>query len=869
MGTGGIIPTTINQSVTLYNTTGVIEREKGIYFCPFIHRSETGTVKDSWLTKFTNALPSVSNDYKDISISVWNPKDRTLLVKGNADDFRLKTEEGLCLNYLILKRTVDNVEHAYAFFINEVEQAGNGSVRLSLQEDHFTNVFYLHNTKLCSEYTEDIIDVFNEKLKNCYVERQHYNRVKIVRGEVEALSTITALRGDMKGVEEGHLIVSFDVTPYLDLTKGLPELVSATVGSVVVRINSQFIDVTSNIQSYRLVRNNNSYNLLMYINTIHFGRYGCTDLNITVRYNNIVEDNLPIFSQIEESFKYKRQFRDYKEYINYGNPVTEEEKQAYAEAESWNDLTSELKIKALKLSTAFLHIVFKTNKIFMKGQSSTQRTRKNLIPNTRVQEHLVTCCLPIYHKIGYLEKFESEISIIFRNIKLISIAQVTEEERITNMKFGDFYYYNGILEESSAFTEYIVSAYLSKESNIIDKMTYTDSDISVKLLSSSSTNNLGEFYFLPNISILPEGQQAEVIQNLINGSINYYAQTVDNVLTYTFNGWTPENRTVSPLIIEHLGPKTFNLDLTEKPINDIKEKFYDTVLSFNPYSFYSVSYLGRIEVPLNKLNYYENPIIKCDLTIHTSDIFKYSFIPTYDINGLSQKMYSESLEQAFANQLTLINSKLAEYVIANQSQMRNQYAINNVDAGYGLVTSAVSGIGDIAGGALKGGLVSGGNPVGAVIGGAMDAIKTVTNLANVGIGWDKNKKEIEMNQKAKLADMGTLPSNLKQAGTDITIDMSINEIGLYLNHYRIDGVSYNSICKYLERFGYVVNIFDNLNVNSRVGWDYIQLVSFDYDSKITVEQEEIIRQIFQNGVTLLHDKTVMNEGHNYEVILDE
>ena len=46
MGTGGLKPTSnnnISQYVTFYNTTGIIEKDKGIYFCPLLPKVTTGS----------------------------------------------------------------------------------------------------------------------------------------------------------------------------------------------------------------------------------------------------------------------------------------------------------------------------------------------------------------------------------------------------------------------------------------------------------------------------------------------------------------------------------------------------------------------------------------------------------------------------------------------------------------------------------------------------------------------------------------------------------------------------------------------------------------------------------------------------------
>ena len=151
MATGGTIPSNRTQSVTFYNTTGVIEREKNVYYVPRF--SKTGAtagqqVRTAWLNAFGSVCPP-SSDYTAINISTWLPQDRTLRVKGNIDDFRLVTDEGECLNYFIITRsvsktsgeTVSTQTHYYGFFITGVRQSGGSTVEITCEPDDFTNVF--------------------------------------------------------------------------------------------------------------------------------------------------------------------------------------------------------------------------------------------------------------------------------------------------------------------------------------------------------------------------------------------------------------------------------------------------------------------------------------------------------------------------------------------------------------------------------------------------------------------------------------------------------------------------------------------------------------------------------------------------------
>ena len=193
--------------------------------------------------------------------------------------------------------------------------------------------------------------------------------------------------------------------------------------------------------------------------------------------------------------------------------------------------------------------------------------------------------------------------------------------------------------------------------------------------------------------------------------------------------------------------------------------------------------------------------------------------------------------------------------------MKNQFAVNDYNRGVDLAQHF---------------FLSGPNAVGqsAFKRGGYGAIaETINQFAQMGdevIDWGQSNKVIEMNQKAKLADMGAKPDNVKQVGSDVLADLLTTENRPYVNHYKIDEASYNSISKFLERFGYEVGLYDSIHANDRVGWNFVKLTSFDWHgAEIMVEQEDNIKKIFNQGVTMLHDKSYLTSGHNYETILDE
>ena len=157
--------------------------------------------------------------------------------------------------------------------------------------------------------------------------------------------------------------------------------------------------------------------------------------------------------------------------------------------------------------------------------------------------------------------------------------------------------------------------------------------------------------------------------------------------------------------------------------------------------------------------------------------------------------------------------------------------------------------------------------------------KTQANLTNIKTQNKYAVANIELTQLAKMGDMGAKPDTVKLAGSDAIYDLIQNDMGLHINRYVIDTVSYNSACKYLERFGYLVNIFDSINVFDRIGFNFVKLSSFDFvedDFVLSQEQMDAISKIFEEGVTLLHDhdylhnlgEVISNVGyHNYELSL--
>lgn len=879
MGTGGNIPNKIIQTVTLFNTTGVIEGGKGIYFCPLMKKvtGKPSKVNEYWIDRLKTEVSGVDSSYADIPIATWSPEDRTLVIKGNIDDFRCVTTTGKCLNYVILTRDVYSdathyERHYYGFFIINATQAGGASVSITTQPDDFSNVFYLFNSDELSAIV--YYDPFNRKMCNFYIERQHYDRVYLANETYtdsvdfdQMTESYDGLLSEYTAHPEECWIKSITSD---EETFGVDEIVRESDGDVSFTVHS---DVHS--------------------------------ANITINVVRIHEANLEIFSNIEETFKYRRQFRDYKEPL--GEYFTEEEIERFQTYE-WNDFSSVQKIKILKICCAFLTVVTKDNKCFLgygisvAGSPNLSVKRgKIFVPKTdKVEEKLFKITVPIAIIPSYLSRFRDEINDIFENHITMTYYDSTSQSwkgiygKVSGRR----------LTNAEQMAGYYVTAYITKDSSLFDLLTFYDSRIQINVLNPSivETNST-----TPRIAVYC-GFSDEVdyssgdITLITNKSVTYILDSDENIVVKPRVEWQTHHDTDAWKLADKINnnhdvfvgfmynPEKMEstLDLSNKLNYDTVEfRYYEPTLHFEPYSFYSVSFLGQIEVPLSRKNYYQNPIISYEKIVNVSDSVKYTWIPTYEVNGKKFKYYTESLTTTLTNQLTIISDKLIDYVIANQSQMKNQFAVNAVEGVTGAVGNLLGGAGQAVRSELVGSaehtpqyketpygsgsevtLTKIGEKSNAYAYAVPSAFGTISSMVSMAGGMINTA----LTQKAKKADLGNMPSNLKQAGSDINTEILIEEMGLYLNHYSIDALSYNSVANYLERFGYQVNIFNEvLNVNNRAGYNYVKLSSFEFKNvNINDSQENNIRQIFSNGVTLLHDSSYLHtDKRNIETILKE
>ena len=867
MATGGTIPSNRTQSVTFYNTTGVIEREKNMYFVPrFKGTVASGSkVNSTYLAKFNLACPP-SSAYSAISLSNWSPEDRTLVVKGDIDDFRLVSDEGACLNYFIITRTVTKGNttntYYYGFFITGVEQVGGSSVKITAEPDDFTNVFYLHNKHALTttEVQTTEYDPFNEKMKNCYVNRQHYDRVKY----------------DDRIDEYTHeFSVSTNSTELLNMV----EIADIGIGLNVSDIHVVFLDVLGNGTHGTVPFYNSETGKLLLAIRSNDGNYyfvgGYVTYKVTTHLS-LIPTNINIFLNQEESFKFKYQYKNKKYPLSLLSGLkyfTNEDLEQIESTQNFNNLSQSLRTKIVRACVQYIVVEFKSFEVIGIDLCKVSSDKGGSYHYTGGKEgDFITRPNPIvaYPFVNIPTLFEKYSSYLKDNLSITlkvsfyngsTYLDYTETNLIEQSK--DIL--NSVLSNSN-YGDYILSAnivpYLPLEFysvvsfDINNKPTLVFNSI---VVSSSSGVSASNSYI--------KGLHAVGLLSPDKIGYSYKGKGYDEILVagaygtlYTY----PEGtfKAGGGMLLSDIQADYYEVDIDED-IPSLKTNYYDPVLESEPYSFYSMSYLAMNEVIFSRNRYYTglNSKIKFKVLISINEGVRFSIINSYTVENYETPYFNEGLSTIVTNMIPIVSDSYKSYYYENMSRMKNQFAVNDynrrVDLFQNMYVSTPASI-------IKGYIRGGGASAGA------EAVVSAGNIINEAVDWQQATKVIEMNQKAILADIGRKPDSFKQGGSDIYYDLNSKENTVFFNHYTIDSLSYQSIAKMLERVGYQVNLYDNIHAYDRVGWNFVKLNMFDWSpsDNIMVSQENTIRKIFAEGVTLLHDKSYLTSGHNYEIILN-
>ena len=147
------------------------------------------------------------------------------------------------------------------------------------------------------------------------------------------------------------------------------------------------------------------------------------------------------------------------------------------------------------------------------------------------------------------------------------------------------------------------------------------------------------------------------------------------------------------------------------------------------------------------------------------------------------------------------------------------------------------------------------------------AINTVSNLSNIGVGaYTGNASAVTSgalgiaNTLSQVYEASFMPNQAKGNTNGGDITCSNEMMGFTAYQMSIRNEYAKIIDNYFNMFGYKINLVKVPNITGRSNWNYVKTIDCNFDGDIPQTDLNIIKTMFNNGVTLWHNP---NSMYNY------
>lgn len=143
---------------------------------------------------------------------------------------------------------------------------------------------------------------------------------------------------------------------------------------------------------------------------------------------------------------------------------------------------------------------------------------------------------------------------------------------------------------------------------------------------------------------------------------------------------------------------------------------------------------------------------------------------------------------------------------------------------------------------------------GAVTGNYGQVVSSVINAGVSGVSNSVNHDFYIKQQMAQVEKQKMLPDKVNLSGSNATlIGYNLIDKNIF-TRYTIKKQFAERIDKFFDMYGYLTNTVKIPNLNNRPNWNYVKTIGSNIIGDIPQEDLQIIKNMFDNGVTLWHNK---------------
>lgn len=254
-----------------------------------------------------------------------------------------------------------------------------------------------------------------------------------------------------------------------------------------------------------------------------------------------------------------------------------------------------------------------------------------------------------------------------------------------------------------------------------------------------------------------------------------------------------------------------------------------------------------------------------------------------NLNGMSNNcplmlpVVSSAYSQFLATSSASFHQGNINAMMENDLSLKQGLASNNLAYRQGTVNNLMSGVSSGIGAIASLLTLNGGGVVNGAMGVAQAGINQMFNsasnkLANSQLSERHSLSEFEISSmaNAKTTDLINTPNSIKTCGNDTLFNLVNGNRRVDIVEYGVDSRYRVRIHDYFAKYGYKVNRWETLNINTRKYFNFIKTNTCNIvGEKIPYEYLEEIKSIFDRGVTIWHVDNGADVGnYSFEQIRD-
>lgn len=213
------------------------------------------------------------------------------------------------------------------------------------------------------------------------------------------------------------------------------------------------------------------------------------------------------------------------------------------------------------------------------------------------------------------------------------------------------------------------------------------------------------------------------------------------------------------------------------------------------------------------------------------------------------KNFDKSLQGQTNIELPFVTNTFSAYLSANQNSIANQYSTIDRNETASIVKAGVNGavgiVGSLATGNIAGAISSG--------------IGTASNIADATLSAYNQRQAIDSSLKDQESKANVSHGAYTGVGSIIC-----GQIGFKGQLITVTSENIKMIDDYFSMFGYKVNTIKKPKLNTRPYWNYIKTSGVNMIGNIPQDALSVIKQMFDNGVTMWHSLSYMYKYDEYK-----